>query len=72
MGMKPYAVKILPDGNTLERASYLQVILLDRLLKQLETINPHARYSTGTNSTTGFQTGNTDSEVFFPQVKSND
>ncbi len=32
---------IAPDGDAAERADYRQVILMDRLLKQLEIINPH-------------------------------
>ena len=36
---------IAPDGDTPERADYRQVVLIDRLLKQLTTINPHIPYS---------------------------
>ena len=32
---------IAPDGDTPERADYRQVILIDRLLRQLEVINPN-------------------------------
>ncbi len=32
---------IAPDGNSPERVDYRQVILYDRLLKQLQVINPH-------------------------------
>ncbi len=32
---------IAPDGDAPERVDYRQVILFDRLLRQLEIINPH-------------------------------
>ena len=32
---------IAPDGDSPERADYRQIVLFDRLLNQLQKINPH-------------------------------
>ena len=36
---------IAPDGDSSERCDYRQIILLDRLLSQLQKINPHIPFA---------------------------
>ena len=40
------AYDIAPDGKSPERSDYLQIILVDRLIQQLQIINPHIPVAT--------------------------